>query len=118
MAVINITEEVNAMREHMKTCDKDTDNINHPKHYTSSNAVCSDCFHPIECIDVTRHMSFNIGNIVKYLWRADHKNGLEDLKKAQWYLNDLIKSKTAFLSKKIRNNNANLHRDRKNKSIY
>lgn len=56
------------------------DNINHPKHYTS---------HPsgIECIQVTEHMNFNIGNAIKYLWRADHKNGLEDLKKAQWYIN-------------------------------
>jgi hypothetical protein len=53
--------------------------VNHPKHYTS---------HPsgIECIQVTEHMNFNIGNAVKYLWRADHKNGLEDLRKAEWYI--------------------------------
>jgi len=68
------------------------DNIN-PSHYKS---------HPsgIECIDVTRHMTFNIGNVIKYCWRAGlkedtamnlkHKH-LEDLKKAQWYLNDEIK---------------------------
>lgn len=56
------------------------DPVNHPKHYTS---------HPsgIECIQVTEHMNFNIGNAVKYLWRADMKNGLEDLKKAAWYVN-------------------------------
>jgi hypothetical protein len=63
------------------------DPVNHPKHYTS---------HPsgLECIQVTRHMSFNLGNVVKYLWRSDHKNGLEDLKKAAWYLNDEIEKRT------------------------
>lgn len=55
------------------------DPINHPKHYTS---------HPsgVECIKVTEHFNFNVGNAIKYLWRMDHKNGLEDLKKAQWYI--------------------------------
>jgi hypothetical protein len=67
-----------------------TDNVNHPPHYTSSNAVCAKCDHPIECIDVTRHLSFNIGNAMKYLWRANFKNGIEDLRKAQWYINDEI----------------------------
>ncbi len=67
------------------------DNVNHPKHYISSNATCAACGCPIECIDVTRHMSFNIGNALKYLWRFQHKNGLEDLKKARWYLEDAVK---------------------------
>lgn len=55
------------------------DLINHPPHYTS---------HPsgIECIQITEHMSFTIGNALKYIWRADLKNGIEDLEKAQWYL--------------------------------
>ncbi len=65
------------------------DKVNHPPHYTNSPAKC-DCGRRIECIDVTRHMSFNIGNVIKYLWRSKLKNGLEDLKKAQWYLNDAI----------------------------
>ena len=58
------------------------DKIN-PSHYKS---------HPsgIECIAVTRHMSFNIGNAIKYLWRCDLKNGIEDLKKAVWYIQDEI----------------------------
>lgn len=60
-----------------------TDNVNNPKHYNS---------HPsgIECIEVIRHMNFNIGNAIKYLWRTDHKNGIEDLEKAAWYINDEI----------------------------
>ena len=63
-----------------------SDNVNNPKHYNS---------HPsgIECIQVVEHMGFNIGNAIKYLWRTDHKNGLEDLKKAAWYINREIAKK-------------------------
>ena len=63
------------------------DNVNNPNHYTS---------HPsgIECIDITRHMNFNLGNAVKYIWRADLKNNaIEDLEKAVWYLQDEIKKR-------------------------
>lgn len=66
------------------------DMVNHPPHYNSSESKC-ECGRRIECIDVTRHMSFNIGNAVKYLWRFQHKNGIEDLKKAKWYLDDVIR---------------------------
>jgi hypothetical protein len=59
-----------------------SDPVNHPSHYTE---------HPsgIECIEVTEHMSFCIGNAIKYLWRADlkHDDAIEDLKKAAWYIN-------------------------------
>jgi len=63
------------------------DMVNHPPHYTT---------HPsgIECIQITEHMNFNVGNAVKYLWRADNKNGLEDLKKAAWYVNREIERLT------------------------
>lgn len=41
----------------------------------------------MECIQITEHMSFNLGNVIKYLWRADEKGSdLQDLKKAAWYL--------------------------------
>ena len=63
------------------------DNIEHPKHYTS---------HPsgIECIQITRHMGFNLVNAIKYIWRADLKNdALEDLEKAIWYLLDEIQKR-------------------------
>lgn len=70
--------------------------VNHPAHYTSSPAKCSKCGHPIECIDVVRHMGFNVGNVVKYLWRAGLKGSLvEDLKKGAWYLADEIKKMEA-----------------------
>jgi Protein of unknwon function (DUF3310) len=67
------------------------DPVNKPRHYNISPAKCSACGHSIECIDVTRHMSFNLGNAVKYLWRWQEKGGLEDLKKSRWYLEDAIK---------------------------
>lgn len=66
------------------------DNVNHPPHYTSSNAKCPKCSHIIECIDITRHLNFNIGNAIKYIWRYPMKNGKEDLQKAIWYINDEI----------------------------
>lgn len=64
------------------------DPVNHPKHYTQ---------HPsgIECIEITRHMGFNLGNAIKYVWRADLKNGVEDLEKAIWYINDEIAKRRA-----------------------
>lgn len=65
------------------------DKINHPKHYNNSLAHCT-CGRRLECIDVTRHMSFTIGNAVKYLWRFQDKNGVEDLRKARWYIDDAI----------------------------
>jgi hypothetical protein len=70
------------------------DPVNHPKHYIS---------HPsgVECITITRHMTFNLGNAIKYIWRAGEKDAnrtIEDLEKARWYLADEIdrlKSKPA-----------------------
>lgn len=62
-----------------------SDPVNHPKHYTA---------HPsgVECIDVVEHMNFNLGNAMKYIWRADLKaNKIEDLEKARWYLDREIK---------------------------
>lgn len=69
------------------------DNVNHPPHYRASSAKC-ECGKQIECIDVTRHMDFNLGNALKYIWRSNHKGKpIEDLKKAIWYLNDEIKKR-------------------------
>jgi hypothetical protein len=67
------------------------DPINNPAHYNSGNAHC-ECGRRIECIDVTRGMNFNLGNAIKYIWRAKYKGSyLDDLKKAVWYLKDAIK---------------------------
>ncbi len=59
---------------------KNPDPVRHPAHYNG---------HPsgVECIQVTEHMGFNLGNAMKYIWRADMKGAAElDLKKAIWYL--------------------------------
>ena len=65
--------------------------INHPVHYNSLPAICLECSASIECIDVVRHMSFNLGNAIKYIWRCDLKqSSIDDLKKAIWYLEDEI----------------------------
>ncbi|WP_234795814.1 DUF3310 domain-containing protein [Mycobacteroides chelonae] len=70
------------------------DPVNHPSHYTSSPARCKACGEPIECIDITRHMGFNLGNTTKYVWRCDLKNdAIEDLEKAVFYLQDEIKER-------------------------
>jgi Protein of unknwon function (DUF3310) len=63
--------------------------VNHPRHYNE---------HPsgIECIDIVEHYSFNIGNAIKYLWRAGlkSKDPIEDFKKAIWYIQREIDKKT------------------------
>ncbi len=64
-----------------------SDQVSSPAHYTSLPATC-ECGKLVECIQVTEHMGFNIGNAIKYLWRSDHKGkAIEDLKKAAWYIN-------------------------------
>lgn len=58
--------------------------VAHPRHYMS---------HPsgIECIEITRHMNFNLGCAIKYIWRAGLKGKqIEDLRKAAWYIQDEI----------------------------
>lgn len=69
------------------TASAEADQVHHPAHYTSSPAACRGCGRPIECIDVTRHMNFCLGNVIKYVWRVDLKGApLEDLRKARDYL--------------------------------
>ena len=68
-----------------KAVPQGEDTVNHPKHYNG---------HPsgVECITITEHMGFNLGNAVKYIWRADLKNdAIEDLEKAAWCINREIK---------------------------
>lgn len=58
--------------------EKDAINPNHYKSHPSG----------VECIQITEHMNFCLGNAMKYLWRAGQKgNKIEDLKKAVWYIN-------------------------------
>lgn len=69
---------------------RNSDMVNRPPHYNQ---------YGIECIDAIKactgegFAAYLQGNILKYLWRHDYKNGIEDLKKAQWYLNKLVEIK-------------------------
>lgn len=75
-----------------------SNNVNHPKHYTSDPSG-------VECIEITKHRDFCIGNAIKYIWRAglkqedgmtDKQKQIEDLEKAIWYINaeiELLKGK-------------------------
>lgn len=86
---VNFKEDIFRIRFKME------DNVNHPPHYTWLKDKCG-----IEVIDITRHMDFCLGNSIKYILRAGHKQEvsmsnkekeIEDLKKAIWYINDRIK---------------------------
>ena len=69
---------------------KKIDNVNHPPHYNKQKVECIDA---IESATGDGFESYLQGNILKYIWRYNYKNGTEDLKKAQWYLNKLIEVK-------------------------
>ena len=79
-----------------------SDMVNHPKHYISETGL--------ETIDVLEAFTSDLkgieavdtGNILKYTCRWKHKNGIEDLKKARWYLNHLI----SLIEKRIEKDNA------------
>jgi hypothetical protein len=84
----SMPEDLTLLKKELSTVT--TDNVNHPKHYTSDPSG-------IECIQITRHRNFNIGNAIKYLWRAGLKDDanmsalekqIEDNNKAIWYITD------------------------------
>lgn len=93
-------------------------NVEHPHHYNC---------HPsgIECIEVARHMDFNLGNVVKYVWRhglkkPDNvgftdkdilKKAIEDLEKAAWSLNDEIEMLKDLYEKKFNEKKETLHQE-------
>lgn len=82
-----LKKENEKLKEQIKKFEEPTDNVNHPSHYTGK----------YECIDVMQDVfgdkatnDFCLCNAFKYIWRARKKNGLEDVKKAVWYLNKYI----------------------------
>jgi len=73
--------------EYMKQAEMQSDMVNSPPHYNQQGIEC------IEAIEAACGDGFEYylqGNIMKYLWRYRYKNGVEDLKKAHWYLEKLI----------------------------
>jgi hypothetical protein len=76
----------NMMKNKQTKLVTSVDQVNHPEHYTTDPSG-------VECIEITRHRNFNIGNAFKYLWRAglkDEKKHVEDLRKAMFYIQDEI----------------------------
>lgn len=75
--------------ENLKAQENDV--VNHPSHYTAGK---------VECIDALESATTGLqgieavctANAIKYLWRWKHKNGVEDLKKAKWYIDRLIQT--------------------------
>lgn len=96
MEIVNFSKDKDTPQELMQKAQevveeaKKNDAVNHPKHYTQGN---------VECIDALESATINkrgieavcVANVIKYLWRYESKNGLQDVKKAKWYLEKLIK---------------------------
>ena len=92
---MNLTED---HKEYMRNLNKkientftDEEKVNSPSHYQGVGGL--ECIYAIEAATEgkTGLEAVCVANVIKYLWRYEAKNGLEDVKKAQWYLNKLIK---------------------------
>lgn len=75
-----------------KCCNKepDIDMVNHPSHYTQGSIECIDAI-KAATVSKTGIEAVCTANAIKYLWRYEEKNGIEDVKKARWYIDRLIK---------------------------
>ena len=77
----------------LKFADDKEDMVNSPSHYTQGSIECIDAIAQV-VKDLQGMEAMCTGNVLKYLWRWKHKNGVEDLKKAQWYLQRMIDNST------------------------
>ncbi|WP_225442463.1 DUF3310 domain-containing protein [Paenibacillus lycopersici] len=66
------------------------DPVNHPAHYTAGGIECIDAI-AAATTGLTGEEAYDTGAAIKYLWRWKRKNGVEDLRKARWYIDRLIK---------------------------
>lgn len=75
-----------------KCCDKEpnVDIVNHPSHYTQGGIECIDAL-KAATVSKTGIEAVCTANAIKYLWRYEEKNGIEDVKKARWYIDRLIR---------------------------
>lgn len=70
------------------------DNVNHPSHYTQGDIECIDAI-KAATVGKTGIEAACVANVIKYLWRYEAKNGVEDVRKAKWYIDRLIKELTS-----------------------
>ena len=80
-------DEDKLMDEFYSRQSEKKDMVNSPPHYNKSGI---ECINAIQAATGDGYEYYLQGNILKYLWRYRYKNGVEDLKKAQWYLNELV----------------------------
>ena len=78
------------LKENYKSANEVKDNVNNPSHYTQGNIEAIDAIESAVS-ELKGIEAFCTGNAIKYLWRWKQKNGVEDLHKAEWYLQKLIK---------------------------
>ncbi|MEH7462757.1 DUF3310 domain-containing protein [Bacillus thuringiensis] len=89
-----VNEEVSVVAEKVES--EEQDNVNHPNHYTMGGIETYDYIKAK--MSVEQLEGYLLGNILKYMSRYQFKNGLEDLKKSQWYLEELINTKAESLN--------------------
>lgn len=68
------------------------DMVNHPPHYTQGGIECIDAIRAA-CEGRDAYEGYLTGQVIKYIWRYPFKNGLEDLRKAEFYLKRLIEKR-------------------------
>lgn len=88
--IVDAAEEIGWCPSSWKAKESEVakDNVNHPSHYETGKFECIDVM--VETQGVGAVKSFCICNAFKYLYRHKNKNGIEDIKKAIWYLNKLV----------------------------
>lgn len=94
------TFEVELKRELMENYEEetklDTDKVNHPHHYTYGKVECIDAIESVLHSHVLPIDGYLTAQVIKYMWRWNTKNGVEDLYKAKWYLERLIKKEEKY----------------------
>ena len=85
-------KQENCENAEAKCCEvePDADMVNHPSHYTQGGIECIDAL-KAATVSKTGIEAVCTANVIKYLWRYEEKNGIEDVKKARWYIDRLIK---------------------------
>ena len=76
------------MRKRIK--EEQIDLVNHPPHYNQGSIECIDAIEA--ALGTEGFLAYCRGNMIKYLWRAEHKNGAEDLHKARWYADRIVQT--------------------------
>ena len=85
-------DQVTCENDEAEYCDKESnaDMVNHPSHYTQGGIECIDAL-KAATVSKTGIEAICTANAIKYLWRYEEKNGIEDVKKARWYIDRLIR---------------------------